>query len=281
MTRQGRWPRRLRGVLLAVTLLGTTGCLSFCHPVAPPSKELAAPCTVLPQDCRNHVHMFFVHGLDPLDFANLSGVRDYVQSLGFVKTHYGQLYHVFQFKKDILRIHQEDPEARFVLVGFSFGANMVRDLANVARENDIPIDLLIYLGGNTLENIPRDRPDNVLRLVNILATGWIWNGTTFDGAENLNYSGVWHFGSPSHLKTLEVLARELSVVASRVPIVERVEPPSVEDAPTRRLIKAEDDAGEEWDFLRPEVGLRRKHGLPPFPQGGETTIVPVSTGRWR
>src|SRR5262249_52683765 len=93
---------------------------------------------------------------------------------------------------------------------------------------------------------------------------WIWNGTTFDGAENLNYSGVWHFGSPSHLKTLEVLARELSGVASRVPIVERVETPSVEDSPTHRLIKAEDDAGGEWDFLRRHARCSYHTGRPAF-----------------
>src|SRR5439155_11479436 len=116
------------------------------------------------------VHVFLIHGMDPLDFANLSGVRDYIQSLGFIKTHYGQLYHLWEFKKELRRVHEEDPEARFVLIGFSFGANMVRELANAVKQDGIVIDLLVYLGGNTLENTPPNRPDHVLHIVNILAS---------------------------------------------------------------------------------------------------------------
>jgi hypothetical protein len=183
------------------------------------------------------VYVFFIHGVDPLDIANLRGVHDYVQSLGFIKTYYGQLYHTPYFVKEIRRLHQEDPDARFALVGFSFGANMVRDMAQAVKSDGVSIDLMVYLGGNTLENRPDDKPENVVSLVNILATGWVWNGDHIDGAANVSYDDVWHFGSPSHLHTLKTLAEELATVAARVPIVEAGQP----------------DAGEslgEWDFLK-------------------------------
>src|SRR5262249_46603769 len=144
--------------------------------------------------------------------------------LGFNKTYYGQLYHTCYFRKQVRRIHEEDPEARFVLIGFSFGANMVRTVAQDVKEDGIDIDLLLYLGGNTLENKPRYRPENALRLVNILAHGYIWNGTQFDDGENLNVEDVWHFGSPTHPRTLEVLTRDLFEIACSVPIIEPVEP---------------------------------------------------------
>src|SRR5437763_11677820 len=99
MEPQRHRPGWLGGLLLALTLLGSTGCLSFCHPIDPIAPEQAAPAQALPEACRHHVYVFFIHGLDPLDFANLSGVRDYVQSLGFIKTYYGQLYHLWYFEK--------------------------------------------------------------------------------------------------------------------------------------------------------------------------------------
>ena len=233
MARQGRW---LRILALAALTAGAGGCMSFFHPIDPPLKEHLAQSACVPQEARNHVHIFFIHGMDPFDWANLSGVRDYLQSLGYIKTHYGQLYHVWQFKEDLRRVHREDPDARFVLIGFSFGANMVRNLANDANAEHIPIDLLIYLGGNTLKDCPEDKPENALHIVNILATGCIWNGDYLEGADNLNYGDVWHFGSPSYPKTLDVLAEELVKVAARVPVVIREAPPWIpgEDAPTPR-----------------------------------------------
>ena len=253
MRRLGSCCRSL--VLAAVAAIAASGgCTPFRYSVAAPTREQLAQSACLPQAARNHVHIFFIHGMDPCDWANLSGVCDFLHSLGYLKTHYGQLYHVWQFENEVRRIHQEDPCARFVLIGFSFGANMVRNVGQVANAEHIPIDLLVYLGGNTLENCPQDKPENAVHIVNILATGCIWNGDYLDGADNLNYGDVWHFGSPSHPKTLDVLVEELAKVAARVPVVIREAPAWHwgEDAPTPRPITPS-TAGprDEWDFLKP------------------------------
>jgi hypothetical protein len=218
------------------------------------------PCRMMPKCARDHVHIFFIHGLDPVDCANLSGVCEYVQSLGFHKTYYGQLYHTHQFKGLVREIHQQDCDARFVLVGFSFGANMVRDIAQAAQEEGIKIDLLVYLGGNTLKNRPKDQPENVCRIVNILAQGCIWNGDTMDRAENVQVMGRWHFGSPSHPFTLQVLAQDLAEIASSVPVAVPVQPQMPtwdEPAPRPRKLESRKPAPrDEWDFLKPVSHLR-------------------------
>jgi hypothetical protein len=210
---------------------------------------------MLPKCARDHVYVFFVHGMDPADCANLAGVRDYVQELGFHKTYYGQLYHTNQFKGLVREIRQQDCEARFVLVGFSFGANMVRNIAQAAKDEGIRIDLLVYLGGNTLKDEPRDQPENVVRMVNILAQGCIWNGDTMSRAENVQVLGRWHFGSPTHPFTLQVLAQDLAEIASEVPVPpppKQQMPPWDETAPTpRRLETRKSAARDEWDFLKP------------------------------
>jgi hypothetical protein len=259
MTQHGSWRRALGWGIVAAALLTAPGCLSFIHPISPACPELAEPCRMLPRCAREHVYVFFIHGMDPADAANLSGVRDYVQDLGFHQTYYGQLYHTSQFKKELHDIHQKDCNARFVLVGFSFGANMVRNLALAAKEEGFRIDLLVYLGGNTLKDVPRDQPDNVVRVVNILAQGCIWNGATMQCAENVQVLGRWHFGSPSHPYTLQVLAQDLAEIASEVPVPMPAQPqmpPWDETAPKPRRVEARKPAQrDDWDFLKPVSNL--------------------------
>lgn len=253
MGHHGRWLSRLTAAIVAVACGATTSCMPFLHKVDPPTKDQLVPSGSLLGAARHHVHIFFIHGMDPFDWANLAGVRDYVQSLGYIKTHYGQLYHTWQFKEELCRVHEEDPDARFVLIGFSFGANMVRNVALTAKEHDIPIDLLVYLGGNTLKDCDEDKPENALHIVNILATGCIWNGDHLEGADNLNYGDVWHFGSPTHPKTLDVLVEELTKVAGRITVVLREPVPwqPGEEAPTPRPVKPQPTArNDAWDFLK-------------------------------
>jgi hypothetical protein len=244
MTGCHRWCRRLGRILLLAGLLSGLGCFGFVHPIGPIPCEQMAPCRAYPSCCRDHVYLFIIHGMDPCDIANLGGVRDYIQALGFRKTYYGQIYHTSRFEKEIRRIHQEDPSARFVLIGFSFGANMVRYLANQAQAEGIDIDLMVYLGGNTLNNEPRDQPDNVGKIVNILASGAVFNGAWMDRAENIHETDVFHFGTPSHPWTLDMLARELTVVAGNVSVF----------APGQTTTSGPSPAPVprgEWDFLKP------------------------------
>ena len=230
--------------LLALVVTTSSGCIGFLHPVAPLPTEFVEPCQVLPNCCRSHVYIFLINGLDPGNYCNMTGVRDYLHTLGFIKTYYGQLYHAAGFEKEICRLHETDPDARFVLIGFSYGANMARSITQDVKAKDIHIDLLVYLGGNTMTNTPRDKPENAGQIVNILATGCVWNGATIDGAENVNLPDVWHFGSPSHPYSLEVLARELAEVASHVEVVEEGTPPPPAAEPG------------EWDFLKPMSRLK-------------------------
>jgi hypothetical protein len=247
--------------LLGMAMAAGSGCVSYLHSVRPPARELMEPCQALPQYSRDHVYIFFIHGTDPANYANLSGLRDYVQALGFRKTYYGQLYHYWQFANEVQRIHKEDPEAHFVLVGFSFGANLVRSITHSVKEEGIVIDLLVYMGGNTLDNIPEDQPENALAIVNILASGCIWNGAQMDRAENLSVPDVWHFGSPTHPKTLETLARHLCEVAATIPVPDLPAQPPLpmeEQAPQPQPLPGTTTSSRqpEWDFLKPASRLR-------------------------
>jgi hypothetical protein len=240
--------RRIMKLALVFVLVSSGGCMGFLHPVAPEAVEHAKACPQLPQECRQHVYVFFVTGMDPLDYANLHGVRDFLNDIDYPKTYTGQLYHVGYFAEEIRRIHQVDPEARFVLLGFSFGANAVRDIASNVGKDAIPIDLLVYCGGNTLKDCPEDQPANAIRILNFLANGCVWNGDHLSGATNEYYGDVWHFGSVTHLKTLEILVDELAVVAARVPVNEFPDDPGPH--PARVVPPMEKLPRDDWDFLK-------------------------------
>ena len=101
----------------------------------------------------------------------------------------------------------------------------------------------------------------------MLAQGSIWNGSTLEDAENTHLPDVHHFGSPTHPYTLEMLARELSLVAATVPVVELLPRPlpGGEEPPTPRPVppQARRTTGE-WDFLRPVSRLGGQGGTEVF-----------------
>ena len=252
MRRQGSGPRWLAAAIAGT--LAASGCASCLHPVAAPPPEAAAQCAAMPQACRNHVYIFLIDGPDPIDLANLGGVRDALISLGYIKTYCGECWHTGYFIDEIRRIHREDESARFVVMGFSLGANAARDVAVGVQGDGAPIDLLVYCGGVGLSNDPKNRPENAGRVVHILAKGADAAGAALDGADNVEFSDVYHFGSPTHPYTIRLLARELTEVAARVPLIDPYpaadagpeEGPAPPAAAARQTLPR-----DEWDFLKP------------------------------
>jgi hypothetical protein len=258
----------------------SSGCLSFCHPIAHPSVEEIRNCSTLPPCSRNHVHVFLVNGMDPLDIANLSGVRDYLVSIGFIKTYHGQVYHTGTMARDIRRLHREDPDAHFALIGYGYGANRVRELANALRTDGIFVDLVVYFGANGAENSQETRPDNIGRVVNLRTKSENADESFMNDALNITYSDVSSFGAPAHPYTLETLARELMMVASAVPIIETLPAPAV---PSRvPTMPRAADRRDDWDFLKYRSAFEQAPTPtlpPPPPPTKEPAPLPSSIGR--
>ena len=151
---------------LALAMGVETGCLQFMNPVEPLPKEEVRDQFEIPVACKNGVYVFFLQGVDPFELSNLGGVHDYVRSLGYIKTYYGQPYHKSYYEKEIAAIHERDPKARFVLIGFSYGAGLIRDLACDLEKQSIDIDLVVYIDGVEVGCQPLIRPSNVCKVVN-------------------------------------------------------------------------------------------------------------------
>lgn len=199
-------------LLLVLALPGAGGCLCFLHPVRPPVAQCVESCRAVPQDCRDHVHVVLINGLDPLYVGNLAGARGYLQQLGFSKIYFGQLYDWWWFKSKIRSAHREDPCARFVIVGYSWGASMAHSLAWAVQDEGIKIDLMMYLDAVAFCRKFHHRPQNVCRVLNITSFSMLC-GVPPEGAVNIRESDVWHFGPPTHPRTLEALAANLVSLA--------------------------------------------------------------------
>jgi hypothetical protein len=256
MRHHGRRFRRLTHSLLALALAGASGCLGFLHPVGAPPAEVAESCQTVPRACRGHVYVFLMNGLDPMNYGNLTGLRDYLQGLGFCKTYYGQLYHLWWFENEIRRLSKEDPDAHFALIGFSLGCNLAYDIARAVERDQVHIDLLVFLSGNhPVAPMPHERPENVGKVVNLLAAGVMATRGDRDWAQNVRLDSTLHFGSPTHPTTLKLLSEELTTVAASVPAADLPPPPAppaADEAPTPRPVKPNTSARkDEWDFLKP------------------------------
>jgi hypothetical protein len=222
------------------------------EPASPITHQHKLLCGSMPQFCRNHVYVFFILGIDPLDCADVGGLRGHLQGLGFIKSYLGDWFCKDHFAKCIHKIREEDKLARFALVGYRLGACSARDLAEKLKGENIPIDLLVYLG----EGAEGARPANVQKLLNIQGTSCLDRFFTpphIEGAENFLFAEESPKGTVCHPKTLDRLVYELTVVASRIPVVEKPTPPNPFPEPTPHpLVPVPPGPRDEWDFLKPQ-----------------------------
>ena len=209
-----RWQRLLRCAVLAAGLQAATGCHSFFH-CGEPLPPSATPPGQAPETTEpNRVHVFLIHGIDLFDSANLQSVEEHIRGLGFANTHLGQFYQAAQFEEDIRALHRADPKAHFVVVGFSMGAALASGLVEALQPDGVTVDLLVYLDGKAIVLAVADAPTNARRVVNVVCPGYLWTAPTRTGTENLLLQDTWHFGVPSHPRTLEMLTKELTALAA-------------------------------------------------------------------
>jgi hypothetical protein len=213
-------------VLMAVPIL-SSGCLSWVHPIAECDATHQAGYQAIPADepagsdtvgHPERVHIFFIHGLDPLDAANLQGVREFCHHHGFWQTTLAQFYHGPEVAQRIRCVKDADPHARILIFGFSAGTCTSRSVVYTLHEKSgIDVDTVIYTSGITLGDNDYSRPDYVGKVIHIRDCGKLLSGVTLSGAENYKYTDVWHFGSPTHPQTLALLLRELHDLSLSIP----------------------------------------------------------------
>lgn len=194
-------------------------CLSGCsvlkteaeHTVLSSSAEASQ---ALPDEPKSHVYIYFIQGIDPLDWANLCSVKSYCQDLGYKKVKLVTYHQGDEVVEAVRDAKGHDPKARILLFGYSAGASSACRVIDKLHEfHAIDVDAVIYTSGILLQDSEYCRPDYVGRIIHILDNDWLIPGTTLTGAENYRLDDVWHFGSPTHPQTKQLLKRELDRLA--------------------------------------------------------------------
>lgn len=199
------------------------GDLSRVHPLEKPKPHIEQLGESVPQESKDHTYLFFINGLDPYYLANFRGQCQYMKTLGYNNAYCGQMSHRDLFARMIKQVCKDDPQARIVVIGYSTGANCARTLVNQLNDDGVPIDLLVYLGGDMIKDSERSRPENVGRILNICGHGMILLGydlfvcgEEIKGASNHRLDAR-HFLLPTRAEAAELLVRYVVDLNHRPP----------------------------------------------------------------
>lgn len=187
------------------------GCMRCLHPL-PVERRPDIPCACSAH--RQNVHVFLVHGLDPLDYANLEGIREHLQQIGYSDSHVYQFHEGPQLAAAVITCREQHPTEPIALVGFSVGCLTTRKVANLVHdEAQVDVDLLFYMGGWFFRDETQSRPPFVPRVVHVLGTGCDTVGVPLPEADNIKVESR-HFGSPTNPAVLRRLEGELQILTS-------------------------------------------------------------------
>jgi hypothetical protein len=166
---------------------------------------------------RDRVHVFVFNGNDPVALGDLTGLRDQLNACGYLKVNYGQLFHGGTFEAEARAVRCADPDARFVVVGYSFGAGTAEGMASRLAASGVPIDGLVEIAPVYLPWSASPVPvAGVARRV-VVTPARIDPEVAF-GAEVVRVPGTGHFSVPTHPATARAVLDLLDAAAARVPV---------------------------------------------------------------
>ncbi len=194
---------------------------TIVHPLPVNQLTLRQQTEAIPQAKKDRVHFFLLNGIDPAYAGNLNGVAAYFRSIGFKNTTCYQFPMTWKVRQQVESIRKSDPEARIILLGYSVGANCVRGIANHMQRENLHLDCLIYVAGDTIFNSAASKPANVGQIVNITGHGLIFygrdlffKGDTIDGAINHRLDAR-HMSIPQQRETMEAIGQQLVGLANK------------------------------------------------------------------
>jgi hypothetical protein len=184
-------------------------------PARVPRSRHATPAAA--PDPRDNVHVFLVNGMTllPHYHGSMTPIRERLPKLGFRHTEIATQYYRHSLEDKVRKVHRTNPEARIVLVGYSIGGSVVHSMARTLGEEQIPIELVVYIDPRTIANSLDDRAQNVKRVVCVNSVDPLLRGQEVAGAEDVKtIDTAWHLDVAKEPRTFEILLRELEAVAT-------------------------------------------------------------------
>lgn len=194
---------------LGCALFLLTGCVAYQYAPLEP-HEAGQLVQAFPQPVKNRVHVLFVHGHDPLDLACLSDLREYLVSLGLIKTYAGCPWDVSALCDAAGESFLREPDAKFVVVGHGTGCASLAGLVNGLNAKAIPVSLVVCLAP-----CPQDFPAiaGAEKVVTVVSSA----GVKAQGEVHVVEAKP--LGMPTHPRARTILSLELAAVAQQVGVV--------------------------------------------------------------
>ncbi|HUR54429.1 MAG TPA: hypothetical protein VMZ71_09875 [Gemmataceae bacterium] len=265
-----RW---LTGLVVAISATNA-GCIS-CDHAAHKSALDAGPVCEVPACERQKVYVFMLNGLAPTASCGLDGLRVKLAEQGFPKIGCGQVFHAAWAADEMKRILCDNPDARFVLLGYDLGGGAAAKLAQQSVQAGLPVDALVLLDPKGKASMT---PSGVRTLLITSGAGLPPTPHT----ESVIIPDVGHFRLPTHPKTLALVCNLLNEVAAKQmrPEIEIYPMWSYEHAPAPRISPLPGDP--EWNVLtdRPggvtlPLGVTETVKAPPLSAGVQHTIAGI------
>lgn len=237
MTRR-RWA--LAGVV--AILLAGSGCVSCGHRGYRVAREVGAECE-LPACQRNHVYVFAVSSLNPVSVMALDALAEELNRRGFAKVATGQTVHTGWMAREMRRIHKDEPDAVFVVLGFESGTPAAVRLAEKAQAEGLPVGGLVVIDSEGKTPPPASA-------VRTLAIGNVQGMPSSESVESVVVPDAATYGLATDSRTVKATARLLGDLAAAVPmpvVVEAAEWDYPHAPPMRPA--GDPSKAPEWTFL--------------------------------
>jgi hypothetical protein len=246
-----RVKRLLVGAVVATAAL-SAGCTSCPHKAygecQRPVEEVSVGIRA-----RARVNVFLMNGADVLELGGLSELKDAVLAAGFPKVYYAQRFDREWYHREINRLHREDADNRFVLIGYGTAADQLRLLAAQLTADGVPLDTVAFLdpAGEGADLTGSPFPSLVIR-----SRRWRLS-PRLQPTEAMTLPGTGHRDVPDSAATVQQVVAILTASAHRVP----VNNPPVECVPVldpKKPVPRPDKPKEmpplppEWRFLCPQ-----------------------------
>jgi hypothetical protein len=129
---------------LLLMLAAGAGCTHCCHKAYDLALS-AEDCDGLPACQRAKVYAVLVNGFDPLHLGHIDKLGAELNRLGFAKVYTVEFHHAAFVESEVRKIRCEQPDARFVFVGYAHGAGVAESVASKLSHEGVPIDALVEL----------------------------------------------------------------------------------------------------------------------------------------
>lgn len=203
-------------LVVAAGFLAPTGCLNCSHHGYDIARHSGPECEV-PSCQRNAVYVFAMSSLNPVSIVALDDLREQLNRQGFSKVATGQTIHAGWMAREMNRIHEEEPEAAFVIVGFESAAPVAARLAERSISEGMPVAGVVVITSGDSSSI-------VLPRIRTLAIGSAIESGIVESVEAVPVPNVASYGLATDSRTVEAIGRMLRDAAVSIPMPEIAEP---------------------------------------------------------